>query len=95
MRNGMAISALARQLKSSAERLDELTMNIEQFEQGNQKMVQTCQEFRMGILTWIFRYTIRRYLICLPNLNTVRKHLNLWDAIRKCNVLTFKNYTKV
>lgn len=50
MKNGMAIGALARQLKSAAERIGDLTMDIEQFEQGNDGMVQTCQELRLDEL---------------------------------------------
>lgn len=50
MKNGMAIGALARQLKSAAERIGDLTMDIEQFEQGNDGMVQTCQKLRLDEL---------------------------------------------
>lgn len=47
MKNGMAISALSRQLKAAAERIDEVTMDIEQFEQGNEDMVNICVDIRM------------------------------------------------
>ena len=50
MKNGMAIGALARQLKSSAERIENLTMDIEQFEQGNELMANTCVDLRMDEL---------------------------------------------
>ena len=50
MKNGMAIGALARQLKSAAERIGDLTMDIEQFEQGNDGMVATCLELRLDEL---------------------------------------------
>lgn len=50
MKNGMAIGSLARQLKYSAERISDLTMDIEQFEQGNDGMVQTCQELLLDEL---------------------------------------------
>ena len=50
MKNGMAISALARQLKCSAERIDHLTMDVEQFEQGNEDMVNTMVDLRMDEL---------------------------------------------
>lgn len=50
MKNGMAIGALARQLKSSAERIENITMDIEQFEQGNELMANTCVDLRMDEL---------------------------------------------
>lgn len=50
MKNGMAIGALARQLKCSAERIDHLTMDVEQFEQGNEDMVNTIVDLRMDEL---------------------------------------------
>ena len=37
MKNGMAIGALARQLKCSAERIEHLTMDVEQFERRTHK----------------------------------------------------------
>lgn len=50
MKNGMAIGALARQLKCSAERIDHLSMDVEQFEQGNEDMVNTIVDLRMDEL---------------------------------------------
>lgn len=50
MKNGMAIGALARQLKCSAERIDHLSMDVEQFEQGNEDMVNTLVDLRMDEL---------------------------------------------
>lgn len=50
MKNGMAIGALARQLKSSAERIENLTMDIEQFEQGNEIMATTCIDLQVDEL---------------------------------------------
>ena len=50
MKNGMAIGALARQLKCSAERIEHLTMDVEQFEQGNEDMVNTIVGLRMDEL---------------------------------------------
>lgn len=50
MKNGMAIGALARQLKCSAERIEHLTMDVEQFEQGNEDMVNTIVDLRMDEL---------------------------------------------
>ena len=50
MKNGYAISALARQLKCSAERIDHLSMDVEQFEQGNENMVNTMVDLRMDEL---------------------------------------------
>ena len=50
MKNGAAIGALSRQLESSAKRIGELTMDIEQFEQGNEDMVKTCCDLRMDEL---------------------------------------------
>lgn len=50
MKYGAAIGALSRQLKSAAERIGDLTMDIEQFEQGNDEMVNTCADLRMDEL---------------------------------------------
>lgn len=50
MKNGMAIGALARQLKCSAERIEHLTMDVEQFEQGSEDMVNTIVDLRMDEL---------------------------------------------
>ena len=50
MKNGMAIGALSRQLKSAAERIGDLTMDIEQFEQGNEVMTDTCVDLRLDEL---------------------------------------------
>lgn len=50
MKNGMAVGALARQLKCSAQRIDELSNDIEMFEQGNEAMVNTCVDLRLDEL---------------------------------------------
>ena len=50
MKNGMAIGALARQLKCTAQRIDELSNDIEMFEQGNEGMVDTCADLRLDEL---------------------------------------------
>lgn len=50
MKNGAAIGALSRQLKAAAERIGDLTMDIEQFEQGNEDMVETCVDLRLDEL---------------------------------------------
>ena len=50
MKNGMAVSALARQLRSTAQRIEDLSNDIEMFEQGNELMVGTCVDLRLDEL---------------------------------------------
>lgn len=50
MKNGMAVGALARQLRSTAQRIEDLSNDIEMFEQGNEGMVDTCIGLRMDEL---------------------------------------------
>lgn len=50
MKNGMAVGALARQLRSTAQRIEDLSNDIEMFEQGNEGMVDTCVGLRLDEL---------------------------------------------
>lgn len=59
MKNGMVISAICRQLKMVAERIDNMTMDIEQFEQSNDSMVKTYAGLRMDELEHAQVLTLR------------------------------------
>lgn len=50
MKNCMAIDTLSRQLKATAERIGDLTTDIERFEQCDSGMVDTCVGLRMDEL---------------------------------------------
>lgn len=50
MKNGMAVGALARQLRSTAQRIEDLSKDIEMFEQGSEDMVNTCVDLRLDEL---------------------------------------------
>lgn len=50
MKNGMVISAICRQLKMVCDRIDNMSMDIEQFEQNNSTMVEVYASHRMDEL---------------------------------------------
>ena len=50
MKNGMAISAICRQLKLVCDRIDNMSMDIEQFEQNNVDMVEVYASHRLDEL---------------------------------------------
>lgn len=50
MKNGMAISAICRQLKLVCDRIDNMSMDIEQFEQNNSDMVEVYASLRLDEL---------------------------------------------
>ena len=50
MKNGMAVGALARQLRSTAQRIEDLSNDIEMFEQGSELMVSTGVDLRLDEL---------------------------------------------
>lgn len=50
MKNGMVISAICRQIKLVCDRIDNISMDIEQFEQNNSDMVEVYSSHRMDEL---------------------------------------------
>ena len=50
MKNGMVISAICRQLKLVCDRIDNMSMDIEQFEQNNSDMVEVYASLRLDEL---------------------------------------------
>ncbi len=50
MKNGMVISAICRQLKLVCDRIDNMSMDIEQFEQNNSAMVEVYASHRLDEL---------------------------------------------
>lgn len=50
MKNGMVISAICRQLKLVCDRIDNMSMDIEQFEQNNSDMVGVYAAHRLDEL---------------------------------------------
>ena len=50
VKNGMAISAICRQLKLVCDRIDNMSMDIEQFEQNNSTMVEVYASHRLDEL---------------------------------------------
>lgn len=59
MKNGMVISAVCRQLKMVADRIDNMSMDIEQFEQSNGAMVDTYVDLRLDELEHAQVLTLR------------------------------------